>query len=76
MQLSTENALQLTLTKSSLGLVVKQLLESYKVKRVEADFSEEGEEGVDSPAPETFDPAYTMTNMVSGCGCVMSCDAM
>ena len=42
---------------------------------MEADFSEEGEE-VDSPAPETFDPAYTVTNMVSGCGFVMSCDVM
>ncbi len=64
-QLSTENALQLTVTKSSLGLL-KSLLESYTVPpgKVGGAENEEGVEEVDTPAPETFEPAYCITNMV------------
>jgi hypothetical protein len=63
-QLTTENALQLTITKSSLCLV-KTLLTSYTTKGVEPD---EGLEEVDLPAPETFEPVYCIKNMVGGLG--------
>ena len=65
-QLTTENALQLTVTKSSLGLL-KSLLDSYQVPpgKVGGPDGEDRFEEVDTPAPETFDPVYSITNMVS-----------
>lgn len=65
MQVSTENALQLTITKSSLVLA-KALYGSYVGKGAGPD--EEGAEEVDAPAPETFEPAYAITNMVRSVG--------
>ena len=63
MTVTSENALQLTLTKSSLGLA-KSLLEDYTAKE------EEGRPGVveevDFPAPETFDAIYCVKNLVRG----------
>ncbi len=68
-RLSAQNALQLTLTKSSLGLL-KNLVDDYLKEREPMDKKiKEEEEPVDEtdfPAPETFDAIYTLKNMVQG----------
>ena len=63
-QLSTKNALQLTLTKTSLGLV-SDLLEAYMKKADDLRIEEDGEvEEVDTYVPEMYQPIYTIKNMV------------
>lgn len=69
-ELTAKNVLQLTVSKSSLGLA-KTLLESYLRKG--GDSGGEGEEGgieeVDYAAPETFEPLYSIINMVCRARC-------
>jgi len=64
-QITADNPLQLTLTKSSLGLL-KGLLNEYtaKEKQKKAVEVKSAVEETDGFIPEIFDPIYTLVNKV------------
>ena len=63
-QITADNPLQLTLTKSSLGLV-KGLLDDYLAEeKQKAVKVEDSLEETDSFEPEMFEPIYTVVNKV------------